>query len=102
VEFLELIRATPTLRPETLIEQGYNTATMEESSILKAVRTNERQYRINIQLTSTIPVSDKHIKAVTCRGRNSGVITEAVEVALGLRKEKKEFVFGNIKSPKAS
>ena len=100
VEFLDLLRDSPSLNPEALIDRSCNTAQTDASLILKAVRTNERQYRINIQLTSTIPVSEKHLKAVTCKGRNAKVITESVEIALGLRKEKKEFVFGNIKSPK--
>ena len=101
VEFLELLREAPNLNPEMLIDKGYNTEALEQSSVLKAVRASERQYRINIQLTSTIPVSEKHLKSVTCRGRNSTVVTDAVEVALGLRKEKKEFVFGNLKGPKS-
>jgi 5'-3' exonuclease len=102
VEFLDILRSDSTLVPEALIDQSRNSQTLNESAILKAVKSNERQYRINIQLTSTIPVSEKHLKLVTARGRNSSVITEAVEIALGLRKEKKEFVFGNIKSPKSS
>ena len=101
-EFLGILRDSPQMNPEALIDRSCNTANTDSSLILKAVRTSERQYRINIQLTSTIPVSEKHLKAVTSRGRNSKVITEAVEIALGLRKEKKEFVFGNIKSPKTS
>ena len=101
-EFLEIIRASPSIKPESLIDRSCNSDATDASSVLKAVRDFERQYRINIQLTSTIPVSEKHLRAVTCKGRNSKVITEAVEVAVGLRKEKKEFVFGNIKSPKSS
>lgn len=100
VEFLDMLRDAPSLNPETLIDRSHNTEATEKSPILKAVKANERQYRINIQLTSTIPVSAQHLKSVTSRGRNSKVITEAVEVALGLRKEKKEFVFGNLKGPK--
>lgn len=100
-EFLELLKATPRLTPDALIDKSYSSEAVANSAILKAVKDNERQYRINIQLTSTIPVSAKHLQAVTCRGRDSAVITEAVEVAVGLRTEKKEFVFGNIKSPKS-
>lgn len=100
VEFLDLLRDAPSLSPEALIDRSHNTEATENSLILKAIKASERQYRINIQLTSTIPVSPQHLKSVTSRGRNSSVITEAVEVALGLRKEKKEFVFGNLKGPK--
>jgi len=100
-EFLEYVKSTPNCTPESLIDLSRNTDIIATSSILKAVRENERQYQINIQLTSTIPVSEKHLRSVTCIGRNSAVITEAVEIAVGLRKEKREFVFGNIKSLKA-
>lgn len=100
-EFLEYVRDTPNRLPDSLIDLSCNKEAMEASSVLRAIRENEKQYRINIQLTSTIPVSEKHLRSVTCKGRNSTVITEAVEIAVGLRKEKREFVFGNIKSPKA-
>lgn len=99
-EFLEFLKISPNRTPDSLIDLSYNDQSSEKSAILKAIRNNERQYRINIQLTATIPVSEKHLKYVTCYGRNSSVVTEAVEIAIGLRKEKREFVFGNIRSPK--
>lgn len=99
-EFLEILQHSPKLAPEGLIDRGYSSEATNSSAILTAVRANERQYRINIQLTSTIPVSEKHIRAVTCKGRDSRVVTEAVEIAVGLRNAKKEFVFGKLKSPK--
>jgi len=101
LEFLDFLREDPALDPEMLIMRGHNTAALNKSAVLKAVKANERQYRINIQLTATIPVAEKHLLAVTSKGRDSKVITDAVEIALGLKKEKKEFVFGNIKSPKS-
>lgn len=99
-EFLDFLRRPESSNPEFLIDLSRNSAAVASSLILQAVKDKERQYRINIQLTSTIPVSEKHLRAVTCKGRNSSVITEAVEIAVGLKKEKKEFVFGQLKRPK--
>ena len=97
-EFVDFIKLTPDRAPDSLIDLSRSNAAIETSKILQAIREKERQYRINIQLTSTIPISEKHLHAVTCYGRNSSVIVDAIETAVGIRKEKREFVFGNIKN----
>lgn len=97
-EFLEIVREGSIRNPEDLIDKGRCMPKDLFSSVLDAVRNNEKQYKINIQLTSTIPISEKHLRAVSCKGRNSAIITEAIEVALKLREEKKEFVFGKIRN----
>lgn len=68
--------------------------------ILEKVRTNERQYRINLQLVNSIPVADKHIEAVITTGRNSEPAIQAVHTALGITTKDQSFVFGNIRRPR--
>lgn len=96
-EFVELYKSNARMPPENLITMSCNSALVEKYKILKAIRDNDRQYRINIQLTSTIPIGVEHLKAVTCYGREAKIITESVEVVLGMKKRTKEFVFGNVK-----
>lgn len=96
-EFTELYRNDAYLDPSQLVALSCNAAGAEKYKILKAIRENDRQYRINIQLTSTIPIGEEHLKAVTCPGRDAKIITESIEVVLGLKKQVKEFVFGNVK-----
>jgi len=73
---------------------------IEKYPVLRYIRDNERQYRINLQLVNSIPVADKHISCITTTGRNSAPALKAVQEAIGLTAEKNVFVFGNIKRPR--
>lgn len=101
-EFVELYRANTFLDPESLISFSCQAEMVKRYKIIKAIRENEKQFRINIQLTATIPVSRKHLEAVTCKGRNATIVTESIETVIGLRTAKKEFVFGQLKKPKGA
>jgi len=73
---------------------------IEKYPVLKNIRENERQYRINLQLVKAIPVADKHISVITTTGRDSKPALRAVHEAIGLSTEKTAFVFGNIRRPR--
>lgn len=75
---------------------------IERFPVLGKVRDNERQYRINLQLVSAIPVADKHIAAVCTTGRDSEVARRAVQEAVGLVAPSNTFIFGNIRRPRVS
>jgi hypothetical protein len=77
--------------------RNLNAETLKKSPILSALREQERQAIINLQLVSAVPVKASHLNAAICHGRNSTVVIKAVESAIGLRASKREFVFGNIR-----
>jgi len=86
--------------PELLPILACKDENIEKYPILAYVRENERQYRINLQIVSIIKVSDKHIEAVTVKGRDSVVVQKAIREAIGMSSSKEAFVFGNIKRPR--
>ena len=95
-EVLEMLKDEH-LTVEELLTRTYHTKNLKESKVLTAIHDNEKQFRINVQLISALPMEENHLRAITCEGRNSSVVIDAVETAIGMRKEKREFVFGNIR-----
>lgn len=98
-EFLELYRTDPQMPAENLVYLGCSAEQVSKYSILEAIKKEENQFKINLQLTSTIPITPKHVQAVTCKGRKATILIDAVEVVLGIKKNEKEFVFGGIRRP---
>lgn len=92
------ILADENITTSTMIQRSFQSAQIESSAIYRAIHDNEKQFRINIQLIEPVPITEDHLEAITCRGRDSEVATAAVETAIGLRKEERTFVFGNIKT----
>lgn len=92
------ILADESLTTDTMIHRSFKSDLLKESPIYRAIHENEKQFRINIQLIEPVNIDEKHLQAITCEGRDSEVATAAVETAIGLRKEERVFVFGNIKT----
>lgn len=95
----ELISLLSQIRsPEDLIylsrQPGSN------SSILKAIANNEKQYSVNIQLVSSIPCKSEYIESNLVVGEDSKTLHKTVLEALGLEGETPKFVFGNVKRPR--
>lgn len=96
-EMKELLAKNPTR--QDFIGASHQSTRLKESEIFKAIHDNENQFRINLQLIDAIEVPENLLRSITCIGRNSQVVIDAVETAIGLRKEEeREFVFGNIKA----
>jgi len=68
--------------------------------ILDAIKQQERQYRINLQLVEAIPVGDTHIQKTLTTGRSATAIKEALDIVLGIKEEQSLYVFGNVKRPR--
>lgn len=92
------ILADESVTTDTIIFRSFESGRLSTSSIYKAVHENEKQFRVNIQLIEPVNIEEAHLRAIMCRGRDSEVATAAVETAIGLRKEERVFVFGNIKA----
>lgn len=92
------ILAEEKITTDTIIARSFESTRLSSSPIYRAVHENEKQFRINIQLIEPVDISETHLRAILCIGRNSEVATAAVETAIGLRKEERPFVFGNIKA----
>ena len=65
--------------------------------MLKELKDLERQYRINVQLTDSIPVAEQHLEHMTAKGRDSKELRLIIERAIGLRSSQKTYEFGNVK-----
>lgn len=61
---------------------------------------NERQYRINVQLVSTVPCGESYISKLLTTGRNSNSVYQSVRSILGLNNTLQKFTFGNLKRPR--
>jgi 5'-3' exonuclease len=70
---------------------------LKTSPVIAAVADNQIQYKVNVQLVSETPITDTHLEARVCIGRDSQLIPKTIETILELRQNKTEFVFGNIK-----
>jgi len=92
------ILAEPNITSDMLLERSFQSKNIAESPIYQAIHENEKQFRINVQLIQPVPLEEKHLRAITCTGRDSEVAVSAVQTALGMRKEERVFVFGNIKT----
>lgn len=57
------------------------------------------QFSINVKLTSSFPIDEKHLVASTCQGRNAIKLREAIEKSVGLLSVQKKFSFG-LKRPR--
>jgi hypothetical protein len=73
---------------------------VKDLKIIKAISAYEAQFKINLQLTSSIPVSPEFLKSVTSTGRQATKMTEVLDKALGLKKDDSKFVFGKVKRPR--
>jgi len=82
--------------PLDVIDWSNNDEKRKQYPLLKKVAEFNRQYRINVQLVSSIPVSPTHLKNITARGRDSPDMRIIVEKAIGLRTSQKSFEFGGV------
>lgn len=98
VDEMMVVLSEENITIQKMIERSYQSSYLTASPIYKAIHEDERQFRINVQLIEPVPLDEKHLEAIMCVGRNSEVATAAVETAIGLRKEERVFVFGNIKT----
>lgn len=60
-----------------------------------------RLYTINVQLISAIKCSPEIVKSNLVEGRDDETLFKSVKEAIGLETPKQNFVFGNIKRPRA-
>lgn len=96
-EMVEIL-ADESVTTETMIGRSFQAEHLQTSDIYTAIHENEKQFRINVQLIDAVKLDEKHLRAILCRGRDSEVAVAAVETAIGMRKEERTFVFGNIKT----
>jgi 5'-3' exonuclease len=96
-ELIEIL-ADESVTTDTMIHRSFKSELLKVSPIYRAIHENEKQFRINIQLIEPVKIDERHLESIMCVGRNSEVATAAVETAIGLRKEERVFVFGNIKT----
>ena len=96
-EMIEIL-SEPDINIDTIIKRSFDSKNLATSPIYKAIHEYEKQFRINVQLIEPVPITEQHLESILCVGRDSEVATSAVETAIGLRKEERVFVFGNIKT----
>ncbi len=95
----DLISLLPQVKsPEDLIYLSRQLGS--DSSILKAIANNEKQYSVNIQLVSSIPCKSEYIESNLVVGEDAKTLHKTVLEALGLEGETPKFVFGNVKRPR--
>ena len=94
-EFREL--SSNIQNPLNLIDWANSNEKRELYPMLIQLKELERQYRINIQLISSIPVDEIHLKHIIANGRDSVELRMIVERAIGLRSSQKKYEFGNVK-----
>jgi 5'-3' exonuclease len=70
----------------------------KKSIIHSTIVELERQFLINYQVISAIPIKESHIKSVLVSGRNVKVLRDKIDIMLGLKSTK--YSFGNIKRPR--
>ncbi len=95
-ELIKLYNAPPTERFLEIAQQKGQGI----YKILQAIRENPSQFQINLQLVEAQPISEKHFLSRLCIGRDSKIVTDSVEIALGIKQAKKTFVFGSISTVK--
>ncbi len=83
--------------PLNLIDWANKNSLREKYPMLQELKNLERQYRINVQLVQSIPVAEKHLQHMTAQGRNAVELRHIIERAVGLRKDIKQYEFGNVK-----
>lgn len=98
-EFKELIKLYGNPLAETYLEIASH-KDADSYKILSAIKNDPSQFQINLQLVEAQPIGEKHFLSRVCIGRNSSIITNSVEIALGIKQAQKSFVFGSVSSMK--
>lgn len=68
---------------------------------LKVLDSQRRQLQINLQLISTLSLSEKNLRDHIITGKDDYLMNRSVREILGLAPSSKKFQFGNIKRPRA-
>jgi len=96
-DFKEILRVFGAIAPEALLDLSHHTAHCQTYKVIAAIKGDQSQYRINLQLICAQPLTEAHLRQRVCPGRGSEVITSSVEIALGAKcKPKRPFAFGSI------
>ena len=98
-EFNRLIEYS--ISPDDLIYKARDVSDSSESSILYAIKEDEKAYIINVQLVDAIKCSKDTLHCSLTTGRNAVSLYSTVRKAIGLDGAEK-FTFGNIRRSRTS
>lgn len=99
IEFNRLIESS--ISPDDLIYKARDVSDSSESSILYAIKEDEKAYIINVQLVDSIKCSKDTLHCSLTTGRNAVSLYSTVRKAIGLDGAEK-FTFGNIRRSRTS